>query len=89
MDEILTLQWRKLHDIYQLRLFNDFVLAFSTQGLQSTSAMEARRMLMSSCGTQWMLCKSPAYLDPSKFHHFQKAAQDNTESYGLSCFYIF
>lgn len=37
------------------------------QGLQSTSAMEARRMHMSSCGIQWMLCKSPAYLEPSEF----------------------
>lgn len=30
--------------------------------------MEAKRMPMSSCGTQWMLCKSPAYLEPSEFY---------------------
>lgn len=56
---------------------------FPTQGLQSTSAMEARRMLMSSCGTQWMLCKSPAYLEPSKCVPYPKpdTAQDNKPSY--------
>lgn len=57
--------------IYQINLHVlPFCVFFPLQGLLSTSAMEARRMPMSSCGTQWMLCKSPAYLEPSKFHAF-------------------
>lgn len=39
-----------------------------TQGLQNTSDMEAKRMLMSFCATQWMLCKSPVYLEQSEFN---------------------
>ncbi|XP_042084482.1 uncharacterized protein LOC102290532 [Haplochromis burtoni] len=47
---------------FQLCLFekNEMI---SYIGLQTTSAMEARKMLMNSCGAQWMLCKGPAYLE--------------------------
>lgn len=30
--------------------------------------MEAKKMLMSFCATQWMLCKSPVYLEQSEFN---------------------
>lgn len=40
------------------------------QGLQNTSDMEAKKMLMSFCATQWMLCKSPVYLEQSEFPPF-------------------
>ena len=61
---------KKLKYIFNCNILNHAdvssysLIFFHTQVSQSTLAMKAKRMLTSSCGTQWTLCKGPVYLKP-------------------------